>query len=105
MMRLERERDEAREFEAENALSVTSLCKAVRDLRKQLTESRAQAERLAEALEQFMGRVYYNTAYIDGKPRGASFNTRPLAEFDAEVESASAALAAYRAATGTEVAK
>jgi len=53
-----------------------------------------QRDRLAEVLRVFLSRVYYQSVYMDGILRNASFNDRPKAEFDRELAEAREALAA-----------
>ena len=57
-------------------------------------EMKEQRDSLAEALRVLLSRVYYNSVYMDGILRNASFNDRPKAEFDRELAEARAALAA-----------
>jgi hypothetical protein len=63
-------------------------------LRGELAKAREQRDRLAEALRVFLSRVYYQSVYMDGILRNASFNDRPKAEFDRELAEAREALAA-----------
>jgi len=56
---------------------------------------RHQRDRLAEALELFLSRVQYNSVFMDGKPRGGTFDYRSSG-FDGEVEHAYKALAAVK---------
>ena len=61
------------------------------------TRAIEQRDTLAEALELFLARVRYCSVYMDGIPKGASFNTSPRSEFDREIASARKALAAVKA--------